>query len=284
MAANRGCIELVDVFLTPQPHDPESLYQIFRSAMEPYVDAARGEPWNDERERAQFFLQLALASVQLIVVEHQVIGFIDLRAFDDHCVVHTMVVAPQWQSGGIGSTVLEQLKTKWTRISLSVLKTNPRARQFYERAGFHEVGSTEHHYQMAWASNTTGGRLAPAPAYRAVLKTTLVAVALVLAYCLIQVYVGHGEAPAALILAALKLPYLPVAVVGWLGVCALAAAVWLARRRAGSAMLAGSVGLLLLHWVGLLWVTANRELTLLWSIPFLVVAAWVLFRRGRVGS
>jgi hypothetical protein len=49
-------------------------------------------------------------------------------------------------------------------------------------------------------------------------------------------------------------------------------------------MLAGSVGLLLLHWVGLLCVTANRELTLLWSIPFLVVAAWVLFRRGRVSS
>ena len=118
----------------------------------------------------------------------------------------------------------------------------------------------------------------------AVLKTTLVAVALLLTYGVIRVYVGHGEAPAALILLARNLAYLLVAMVGWLGVCALAVAVWLARRRAGPAMLAGSVGLLHLHWVGLLWVTANRELTLLWSIPFLVVAAWVLFRRGRVGS
>jgi hypothetical protein len=117
------------------------------------------------------------------------------------------------------------------------------------------------------------------------LKTALVAVALLLTYGVIRVYVGHGEARAALILVAGRVsPYLEIAVLGWLGICGLAIAAWLARRRAGSAMLAGSVGLLLLHWVGLLWVTANRELTLLWSIPFLVVAAWVLFRRGRVGS
>jgi hypothetical protein len=100
-----------------------------------------------------------------------------------------------------------------------------------------------------------------------------------------RVYVGHGEARAVLILVAGRnLPFLLIALVGWLGVCALAVAVWLARRRAGSAMLAGSAGLLLLHWGGLLWVTANRELTLLSSIPFLVVTAWVLFRRGRISS
>ena len=117
------------------------------------------------------------------------------------------------------------------------------------------------------------------------LKTALVAVGLLLTYGVMRVYVGHGEARAVLILVAGRnLPFLLIALVGWLGVCALAVAVWLARRRAGSAMLAGSAGLLLLHWGGLLWVTANRELTLLWSIPFLVVAAWVLFRRGRVGS
>ena len=66
-----------------------------------------------------------------------------------------MVVAPQWQSQGIGSAVIAQLKAQCERMSLTVLKTNPRARQFYEVAGFHEVAQTEHHYQLAWASNTT---------------------------------------------------------------------------------------------------------------------------------
>lgn len=143
----------MDVVLSVQPYDREALYRLFRSAMESHVAAARGESWKDKRERAQFFEQLAPASVQVIVVEGQPIGFIDLRAFGDHCVVHTMVVAPQWQSRGIGGAVLEQLKTKWSRISLRVLKANPRARRFYERSGFRDSGSTEHHHKMAWVSD-----------------------------------------------------------------------------------------------------------------------------------
>jgi len=69
----------MDVVLSEQPHDPEALYRLVRSAMEPHVVAARGEPWNDARERAQFFEQLAPASVRVIAVEEQVVGFVDLR-------------------------------------------------------------------------------------------------------------------------------------------------------------------------------------------------------------
>ena len=145
----------IEIALTTQGHDTEKLYQLFRSAMEPYVEAARGTPWNDERERRQFFAQLAPSSVRLILRGDQVVGFVDIRAGDNGCFLHTMVVAPGWQSSGVGGTVLEQLKAKSDRLSLTVLKTNPRARRFYERAGFREVGSTEHHYQLEWASNCT---------------------------------------------------------------------------------------------------------------------------------
>jgi ribosomal protein S18 acetylase RimI-like enzyme len=145
----------IKVALTTQRHDAEELYQLFRSGMEPYVDAARGTPWNDERERKQFCAQLAPTCVRLILLEDQVIGFVDIRASDDGMFLHTMVIASNWQSNGIGGSVLEELKATSHRISLTVLKTNPRAKRFYERAGFREVGSTEHHYQMTWASNYT---------------------------------------------------------------------------------------------------------------------------------
>ena len=116
------------------------------------------------------------------------------------------------------------------------------------------------------------------------LKTMLVGVVLLLAYCLTRVYIGHGDAPAALVLVAGRTPmYASIAILGWLGICTLIAAVWLAHRRAGPVLFALAVGLLLLSWVGLLWVTANKELTLLTGTPFLLVAAWALFRRGRVG-
>src|SRR5437870_11176458 len=93
-----------------QLHDAEALYWLFRSAMERHVNAARGGPWNEERERTQFLTQLAPACVQVILLEGKVVGFVDLR----------------------------------------VLKANPGARRFYERAGFRETGSSERHHQMAW--------------------------------------------------------------------------------------------------------------------------------------
>jgi ribosomal protein S18 acetylase RimI-like enzyme len=135
--------------------DAEELYQLFRSAMKKHVETARGAPWNDERERAQFLAQLAAESVQMIVLEGEAVGFVDIRTGDDGCFLHTMVIAPKWQSGGIGGAVLEELKAKSGRIALTVLKTNRRARRFYEKAGFREVGSTEHHCRMTWTANPT---------------------------------------------------------------------------------------------------------------------------------
>jgi hypothetical protein len=121
------------------------------------------------------------------------------------------------------------------------------------------------------------------------LKAFLTAVVLLLTYCLIPVYIGHGEGSAALILVGGivgRVPkYLSIAVLGWIGISGLlVATALLARRRPRPRLLAGSVGVLLLSWVGLLWVTENRELTLIASVPFLVVTAWVLFLRGRVGG
>lgn len=116
----------------------------------------------------------------------------------------------------------------------------------------------------------------------AMLKPMLLAVVLLVTYCLIRIYVGHGDAPAALVLVAGRAPeYLPAAIFGWIGICGLAVAALLARRQVGPSLLAGAVGVLLLSWVGLLWVTQNRGATLVTSVPFLLVAAWMLFRWQR---
>jgi hypothetical protein len=121
------------------------------------------------------------------------------------------------------------------------------------------------------------------------LKALLTAVVLLLTYCLIPVYVGHGEVSTAFVLVGGvvgRVPtYLSIAVLGWVGISGLlVATALLARRRPAPRLLAGSVGILLLSWVGLVWVTETRELTLVASIPFLLVTAWILFLRGRVGG
>jgi ribosomal protein S18 acetylase RimI-like enzyme len=149
------------VTLSADEYVPEKLYEMFRSAMEPYVNATRGTPWNESRERTQFLEQLVPQSIQLIRVNDEIVGFVDLRVERDGRNLHTMIVVPERQSQGIGSAILKRLMATSGRITLSVLKTNPRARAFYEGKGFRHVSSSQYHHQMTWGSNSTVERDAP---------------------------------------------------------------------------------------------------------------------------
>ena len=128
----------------------ESLYEMFRLSMEEYVNQARGTPWDDRRERAQFLDQMSVESIKLIRADAEVVGFIDFRKNGANWNLHTMIVVPAWQSKGIGSIVLDGLMAATKCISLSVLRTNPRARSLYERKGFREVSSSKTHIHLAW--------------------------------------------------------------------------------------------------------------------------------------
>ena len=135
----------------------ETLYDVFREAMEPHVNAARGEPWDDVRERTQFFGQLSGSAIRDICVDGIPVGFVDVRIRADDLLLHTMVITPAWQSRGVGSRVLGELKAEAVAaqrsLSLSVLIPNVRARRFYERLGFEVVSTSPHHNHMVWSSN-----------------------------------------------------------------------------------------------------------------------------------
>jgi len=145
----------MQVTLTTNVLATEELYEMFRRSMEQYVNLARGTSWNDERERTQFFEQISTPAIQLIRVDGEIVGFIEFRTNEDGCNLHTAIVAPQWQCKGVGSVVLDCLMAASKRITLSVLRTNPRARALYERKGFREVSSSQHHFHLAWASNNS---------------------------------------------------------------------------------------------------------------------------------
>jgi len=65
---------------------------------------------------------------------------------------------------GSAITTMSQVDRPGIRVGVPARTTQgelpPRARQFYEQAGFHEVGSAQHHHQMAWAAALTDDRLA----------------------------------------------------------------------------------------------------------------------------
>lgn len=135
-------------------HGIQGLYEMFRGAMEGHVNASRREAWNDARERKQFYEQLSVPSIRVIRVDDAIAGFIDFRLGHDGCRLHTMIIAPDWQSRGVGAIVIDRLRNEAQALNqpllLSVLKANPRARAFYEREGFGITSSTQDHDHMTW--------------------------------------------------------------------------------------------------------------------------------------
>lgn len=134
----------------------KGLYEIFKGAMEGHVNASRREAWNDARERKQFYEQLSVTTLRVIRVDKALAGFVDFRRAPDGCHLHTMVIMPEWQSKGVGTSVLEVLRAEARTLdqplTLEVLKSNPRARSFYERAGFSVTSSTESHDRLTLPS------------------------------------------------------------------------------------------------------------------------------------
>jgi GNAT superfamily N-acetyltransferase len=135
-------------------HGLKGLYEMYRVAMEGHVNASRREAWNDARERKQFYEQLSVTSIRVIRVDAEIAGFIDFRPAADGCRLHTMIIVPDWQSRGVGAVVIERLRNEAKALDqplmLSVLKTNPRARSFYEREGFSVTSSTQDHDDLTW--------------------------------------------------------------------------------------------------------------------------------------
>ena len=92
------------------------------------------------------------ASVQRVQRGDANVGFFMLVPEAAGLVLHTLCVVPHYQIQGIGSEIMGDIIDKARRshvpLTLSVLKTNRRARAFYERLNFANVGESSHHYQF----------------------------------------------------------------------------------------------------------------------------------------
>ena len=73
-----------------------------------------------------------------------------------------LFVLPEHQGRGIGSevlaTVLDEARRAGLPVALQVLKSNPRAKAFYERHGFAVAGETETHHTLE-TTGTRGGEM-----------------------------------------------------------------------------------------------------------------------------
>jgi len=118
------------------------------------ITAARGY-WDVGKEDAQFRQQLDLSATHVIQVDDRDVGFIMTRRFGDRVVeVHTLCLTVDQQGTGLGALIMGEMMqnahSTESSLELSVLKANSRARNFYARLGFVEIGQSSHHIRMRW--------------------------------------------------------------------------------------------------------------------------------------
>jgi ribosomal protein S18 acetylase RimI-like enzyme len=78
-----------------------------RSLREP-ISVARGA-WDEAREQLQFREQLELGRTQVIQLRGADIGFLMSQEHGDQVELHTLCIAPEYQSQGIGTYITRRL-------------------------------------------------------------------------------------------------------------------------------------------------------------------------------
>ena len=140
-----------DVALRPATQrDSGFAFAVKKAALGEYVRETYG--WDEDDQRQLHEQRFRTSSTRIIVDQGKDIGLVAVRETDDQIHLLQLFLLPEAQGKGIGSHVLAEVLAEANRVHrpvvLSVLKSNPRARAFYERHGFGVVGETETHHNM----------------------------------------------------------------------------------------------------------------------------------------
>ncbi len=106
----------------------------------------------NEDMQSQFFARAWVPQKStMILVDELPIGFYRRDINSNYIKLEEIQLLPEYQSKGIGSTIIKQLIQEAQQLELAlrlqVLKKN-RAQQLYLRLGFKQVGVSETHYLM----------------------------------------------------------------------------------------------------------------------------------------
>src|SRR5690554_1984651 len=118
--------------------DHDFLYQLHIAAIRDAVEATWG--WDEAFQRRYFEEHWDPGPRQIIVVDGQDVGMVQVEMYQDEIFLALIEVAPAWQGKGIGSSVIRDVQARAEEaalpVTLQVLKANPKARRLYERLGF----------------------------------------------------------------------------------------------------------------------------------------------------
>ena len=108
----------------------------------------------DEAAQDQFFANdWASGEFEIVLWDGAACGYLSIAEYESHIHVCELVIAPEYQGRGIGSsllrTTIEEARAKGIPVKLGALHEN-RALVLYRRLGYRETGRTETHTLMEW--------------------------------------------------------------------------------------------------------------------------------------
>jgi GNAT superfamily N-acetyltransferase len=140
------------------PAEQELLYAIHRESMGPYVEATWGD-WDEAIQREFFEARMARGLLNVILVDGEVGGILELDDRFDCVFVSNIQLAARCRRRGIGSRIIADVQrdaaARGQAVELTVLRVNP-ARKVYERLGFVQTELTNTHHYMRWQAGGAG--------------------------------------------------------------------------------------------------------------------------------
>lgn len=130
--------------------DVEFMWQVQLRALGPYVTEQFGTTTDQQRDF--FDLHFEIDKYRIVESEGERIGFLFSELRSAGLYLGNIALLPDYQNRGLGgrlvSGVIAEADSQGVTVSLQVLKSNPRARRFYEELGFAAAGETSSHVLM----------------------------------------------------------------------------------------------------------------------------------------
>lgn len=138
------------------PADEDRLWPLHRAAYRDLTVRTWGA-WDDDRCRAGFAEDFVVEQVRCLVLEGELIGYVQVVVEPARMFMKSFVVGPSWQGRGLGAQVLtdvmDEARAAGLPLDLSVYEDNAAVR-LYERMGFERTAQVEHRVKMRWRASS----------------------------------------------------------------------------------------------------------------------------------
>lgn len=131
--------------------DKQFVERLYVAAQKPFLEKL--PDFDEERLVKHFRKLLVIDDVQIIIVDNQDIGWLQLTRCPDMIDLAQLHILPGFQGKLIGTTliqrVLEEASSAGKKVTLAVLKGN-RALSLYKNLGFDVTGEDDIKHYMQW--------------------------------------------------------------------------------------------------------------------------------------